>query len=483
MKLYNLFGCVLLAACVANDAMATDYTSGIIVVNEGQYGKSNGSLNYLMPDDATDYWQYKVFRAENPGRELGCTPSFGAYFDNRLYIVSKQDKDPSATVGGGILTVADATSLKWIGQLDEIDPSGARASGRAFVGVSANKGYVSTSNGIWIVNLQALTVTEQIAGTENPNGVDNKPISDPTGSLYFGQCGSMVVVGNYLFAAHQSKGLLIIDTSTDKLVKTIAMDCVQDGAGIGSVISDGNGSVWASVTASTDGAGTPVNSLLKINASTFEITTVQLPGDVYGPATSWASWTPDTFCASASNNALFWTGGSSSWFANLKIYRYDIATGQARCIVDLADDEDYWKISCPSMRVDPVTGNIFASLSKDVSSTQYIVRSFTPEGVALRDYIMERGYWFPGMFLFPQAENTGVETVSLPDMADSIACRDGGVLVVNSSKNAALHIYDLNGRLMFTAMVKRGDNTILTGLSHGVYVAAINNSSVKLCIR
>ena len=50
-----------------------DYKDGIVIVNESQYGKGSGTLNFLQPGKETDFWQYRVFREVNPGRELGCT--------------------------------------------------------------------------------------------------------------------------------------------------------------------------------------------------------------------------------------------------------------------------------------------------------------------------------------------------------------------------------------------------------------------------
>ena len=92
---------VVAALICACPAMGADYTDGIIVVNESQYGKGSGSLNYLLPENKSDYWKYRVFRAENPGKELGCTSTYGAYHDGRLYIISKLAKDPGSSVTGG----------------------------------------------------------------------------------------------------------------------------------------------------------------------------------------------------------------------------------------------------------------------------------------------------------------------------------------------------------------------------------------------
>lgn len=136
------------ASAVAGDI---DYSKGVFFINEDWYGHQNSTVNYLLPD-AEDgvYWQYRVIQTENPGVELGCTNQYGAIWDGRFYMIAKQEKDPGASIVGGRISVADASTMKMIKQLELIDPSGHQCDGRAFCGVSSTKGYVSSSNGIWI---------------------------------------------------------------------------------------------------------------------------------------------------------------------------------------------------------------------------------------------------------------------------------------------------------------------------------------------
>ena len=130
---------------------AADYAKGVVLINENNYGEA-GTINHLQPDLRTGYFTYRIFQKENPGRTLGQTSCFGAY-DNRLYVVSKQSKAQNATTAGGILTAIEPTTMKWQWQLDQLDPSGKRAEGRGFLGVTTDKAYVSSSNGIWVIDL------------------------------------------------------------------------------------------------------------------------------------------------------------------------------------------------------------------------------------------------------------------------------------------------------------------------------------------
>lgn len=466
-------------------ASATEYTDGVLFVNESQYGKGNGSLNCLLPEAGVGQWHYRAFRDVNPGKEFGCTPSFGAYHGGRLYVVSKFAKDPGAEVTGGILTVADGATLEWIGQIDALDPSGERACGRAFLGIGEGKGYVSSSNGIWVVDLGNLSVKGQIPGSENPYGTDSKPVGDPTSAIYFGQCGAMVKAGGRVFAAHQSKGVLVIDPATDKVTDVISMDFVRDGAGVGSVVRSADGMVWASVTETVDGDGYMLGSLVRIDPATLQTTAVTLPAGCYPPSSSWAAWTPDTFCASAKSNLLFWTGGSSSWFANQLVFCHDIDAGTTSCIVNFEDDEDMWKVCCPSLRVDPADDTLYMTLFKDVSSTQYMVRSYTPAGIPLRDYPMERGYWFPGEILFPATQLAGIESVSADGTAQefSVAYR-AGILTVTGTDRLPCRatVTDFSGRTV-AALTLDEHGCAPVAVPAGLYLLRLPQGACKFTAR
>ncbi|MDE7149443.1 MAG: hypothetical protein K2O01_03405, partial [Bacteroidales bacterium] len=166
-----------------------DYTKGVFILNEDWFGHQNSTINYLRPDGE---WEYRVFQKENPGKELGCTGQYGAIYEGRMYIISKQERDVAATVTGGRITVCDAETMACIKQIETIatdDEGRSVADGRAFVGVNPQKGYVSTSNGVYVFDLEALEVTGLIPGTDAEGG-----------GLYSAQCGTMLKVGNQVLA-------------------------------------------------------------------------------------------------------------------------------------------------------------------------------------------------------------------------------------------------------------------------------------------
>lgn len=409
-KLFLNILCLLSLSAFAE----TDYLKGIFIVNEDWYGHQNSTVNFLMPDDPDgNYWEYRVIQKENPGIELGCTNQFGAIWHDKFYFIAKQAKDPGASVTGGRITVADARTMKVIFQSELIDPSGAQCDGRGFIGVDEHKGYISSSNGVWIFDLDTYEVKGMIPGTDNPNAGDDKPNTDPTGSLYFGQSGSMVMASGQVFLAHQQAGVIVIDPVEDKVVKVIGMDMVAEGAGIGSVIVAKDGSVWASVAKDTKGTGSTLPFLIRIDPISLASEVIPLEDGFFPPSNSWYAWTPDTFCASSVTNTLYWSGGSNSWFTGKYVYKFDIESRKATKIIDLDADGEDWKVYGCSMRLHPVTDELYVSLYRQFSIPTYITRRYDCNGNKLKDYQMISNYWFPSIPVFPQsqADDSGVEEI------------------------------------------------------------------------
>ena len=409
-KLFLNILCLLSLSAFAE----TDYSKGIFIVNEDWYGHQNSTVNFLMPDDPDgNYWEYRVIQKENPGIELGCTNQFGAIWHDKFYFIAKQAKDPGASVTGGRITVADARTLKVIFQSELIDPSGAQCDGRGFIGVDEHKGYISSSNGVWIFDLDTYAVKGMIPGTDNPNAGDDKPNTDPTGSLYFGQSGSMVMASGKVFLAHQQAGVIVIDPVEDKVVKVIGMDMVAEGAGIGSVIVAKDGSVWASVAKDTKGTGSTLPFLIRIDPISLASEVIPLEDGFFPPSNSWYAWTPDTFCASSVTNTLYWSGGSNSWFSGKYVYKFDILSRKATKIIDLDADGEDWKVYGCSMRLHPVTDELYVSLYRQFSIPTYITRRYDCDGNKLKDYQMISNYWFPSIPVFPQSQvdDSGVEEI------------------------------------------------------------------------
>ena len=375
---------------VTAPAVVADYTKGLFFINEGWYGHENSTVNFLSEGGE---WTYRVFQKENPGMELGATSQFGTIYGDKFYVVAKQSKDPGASIAGGRFTVCDAKTLKCLKQWEFIskdDKGNSNADGRAFLGVDEHKGYISTSNGIYVYDIDRMEISGKVTGSDNPE-------DEGYGSLYRGQVGTMLRVNDYVFAVHQSTGILVINPETDAITKTIAGPA---GWGYGSVVLSKDGNLWASV-ANTSGSGVAAPFIYKIDPATCDTTRVNMPEGIYSPANSWYAWTPDCFCASKQNNVLYWNGGKSSWFSNSAIYKYDIDNNRFGQFIDLSTDTDKWLIYGCSFRIDPVTDNAYVSLYHSFGDNTYIARTYNNKGEKLQDYSMISNYWFPSLPVFP----------------------------------------------------------------------------------
>ncbi len=412
-----------------------DLTQGAFVVNEDWFGHRNSAVNFVSTDGQ---WSYDHLT------DVGATACYGTFYGNRFYAIAKQAKDGNAENEGGRITICDANSLCKIKQIADIDASRANNDGRAFVGVDEHKGYVSTQTGIYVLDLDRMTVLS--------------PVADEAGNAWTsdGSCGSMVRLNDYVYAATQSDGLLVIDPATDRIVERIACE------GLGSIAIAKDGSLWVSTT----------DGISRVDTETFTLTAIELPTGVNAPSQSWYAWTPDGFCASAQRNSLFWTY-ASGWFGNDVVFRYDIDEGTFTKVIDLASDPDGWHIYGCSFRVDPVTDLLYTSLFKTFGKAEYTVRKYDADGNAVANYPMEdegRNYWFPGMFVFP---DTSDPVASAPE---EITVGEGSTLTVdllntvadddNLAAAAVKTVESVADESVATATV-RGGSLVVEGVKSG----------------
>ena len=469
---------------VYEEGASVDYTQGVFFVNEDWYGHQNSTVNFLTNDGE---WIYRVVQKENPGVELGCTNQYGAIYGDRFYLIAKQEKDPGASVTGGRLTVCDAKTMKVLKQFANIsvDANGnSNADGRGFLGVDEHKGYVGTSNGIYVLDLDDLELKGAVTGSENIGG-------SAYDQLYSGQVGNMVRVGDRVFAVHQSKGLLVINPATDQVEQVIEG---VEGWGFGSVVLSKDGNLWLSL-ASSSGSGQADTRIMKVNPYTLETEVIDLPEGIYGPANSWYAWTPDCFCASQQQNVLYWNGGNSSWFSGYTIYKYDIDRNEFSTYIDYNGDPDGWQIYGCSFRVSPMGDEAFVSLFKSFGDPTYVVRKYDADGKQLAEYPMIQNYWFPSLPVFPDNEAPVVNNpddvsitsdasveVSLKDIATDADNFDAAIVktVKSVSDETVVNAEIIADNLVITPL-KKGDAVVTLGInSNGKLAEATVNVSIDL---
>lgn len=351
------------------EQVPVDYTQGLFLVNEDWYGWDNGTVNFLTSDGR---WVYRAFRRENPGETLGMTTQYGAIYGGRFFFVSKQANSTAGTSTGGRLVVADALTLKKVAAFDEI-----RGDGRAFVGVDEHTAYIGTSSGITRLDLESMSLGEEIAGTASEGG------------LYAGQIGAMVRAGGYVFAAKQAVGVLVIDATTHTLYTTIDLPTIS------TLTLGRDGGVWAA----------DATSLVRIDVATLETRSRLLPDDCRVSST-WGAWNAGSLCAAYRNNFLY--------FANEKgnqIARYHIPTDELDADFFTLPDQNkayVQQFQGAGLRVDPrndhliVTATQSGYLSHYMNNWVHVVDGLS--GELLGTVELEPYYWFPALPVFPDNE-------------------------------------------------------------------------------
>lgn len=394
-KIFTPIAVALLAAMTYTAPLSAqedkEYTDGVFVLNEGWYGHENASINYLNADGS---WDYRVLQQANGENvQLGCTGCYATIADGRMYIVSKQEQDPGATVEGARLTVCDTKTMK---RLAAVKTIGDNADGRAFLAVpELHRGYASTSNGVYVFDLDTYENLGVVTGTENASG-----------SLYNGQMGSMIYYSGMILAVNQDKGLVIINPESNAVEMTLNAE--EDGWAYGSIVQSKDGQVWLSV-ASTDGMGSTQNYLRRFNPETLQLEKVDLPDGINAPANSWYAWTPDCFCASTKSNCLYWNGGTSSWFSAQSIYKYDIDANEFSQIINLANTESDAYIYGACCRVHPETDDLYIGVTIGAYSNNTQLRVYSNTGELKNTYAMTENYWFPELPVFPASNSsTGI---------------------------------------------------------------------------
>lgn len=421
-----------------------DYTKGVYMVNEDWYGRRNSTVNFLSKDGTFVY-----DHVEN----LGVTACYGTFFGNRFYAISKQDG------GFGRISVCDANSTRVIKQIKSIDGK----DGRSFCGVDEHKAYVSTSRGIYTLNLDELTVG---AAVKNADG----------GDVELGECGNMVRLGDYVYATECGKSLRIIDCNTDRIVATI-------NAKVYSITMSKDGQLWVR----TD------KSLSRVNTESRQLEEIALPSGISVPANYTYAWNPDGLCASLQNNVIYWTSTSGNNIT--AVFKYDIDKKEFAKVVDLTNDANKWVMySTSNLRIDPVTDILYVSLFKGCGVTDYAVRTYDNKGNKLNQYdLTQKNNWYPGMFVFPDVEDPivgNIDAVTVEenkdvkvDLAD--VCSDADnfqAAIVKSVKNVADNKVATatvkDGKLVVTG-VKAGNTTVtLNFCSNGISTTATVNVKV-----
>jgi hypothetical protein len=398
--------CVLLMfVCMGRLAAQNNYSDGIFVLNEDWFGHNNSTLNFL--NTQTGEFEYQIIQTnvENNNQSLGCTAQFGAIYGDNIYIISKQDQDSGeGTYIGSRVVVADARTMvikKSIPVIFDIDGKSA-ADGRGFVGVDETKGYVGTSNGIFVLDLNTLEITKRIVDTENPLITGDENNADGNGPLYNNQIGMMLRTSDYVFAIYQDKGVLVVDPVKDEVVKVIP-GCFS------TMTQSKDGNVWVGINSNSGYQKYPYgmmgeqwkgNQILKIDPVTLDTSVKDITGG-FSIGQTWYAWTAGSLCSSAQNNVLYFTYNPNvwDWFTTSKLIMYDIDKDVFSEIHDSSKSKRYF-YGC-GVRINPADDQLYASMYKSNTSRDYFFYKMSNRGEIQTTYTPVKRYWFPALFIFP----------------------------------------------------------------------------------
>ena len=326
------------------------YDNGFFLINEGWYGHGTGTVSFY--NFGTGLISDSLFTKENPGKNLNPTSStlqYGTIFNDKLYLVSKV---------GGPLVVADSHSLQ------EINRIAAKSTNdfRAFVGIDANNGLVSTGSGIYPINLQTLTLGTKLSGVT-------------------GQVGDMIKAGNYVFVLSASNGVVVLNASNNAVVTTIAgMLCA--------FAKTPDGAVWAA-------GGT---QLVRIDPATLAVQTITVPFAIYG---SWAAWHPGSIAASTTENAIF-IAKNATFSGGTQIYKYT-ATNSASFTTPFITVATGRELYGAGVAYDPAHNQVIVNTVHSGFTTNFSFNDlcfYNASTGSLINDIAYTGYYFPSIAVF-----------------------------------------------------------------------------------
>ena len=395
------------------------FTNGIIFVNEDRYGPNQGSLNYYNYD--YDEMEYNVYAFVNPDSKLGVTTQHGQLFGDHLFIVSKQANanEASGNTMGSRLAKLDAATLKQQGSILRFGQSPDSVyDGRAYCGVTPNKGYVSTNAGIFVIDVPTMTVSGNIDGTMSSAKGDYN-------SLYRDQCGDMVRFGQYVFAVQQGRGLHVIDPATDAIVTTLSFPNIVTVF----VTASGNLYVANNSREIYDYSGGPYEAnFTRIDPVTFEVKDVYELDGVHGAMSSWGAWRARMVCVDPVAERVYYNYDE---YQN-HISCYDFTTRQfIDHFIDLPEaveinwdgSRNHQGLYSSALSFDPHTGDLVVQTVE--AAPMYAYQIFNHNWVLFYDVNtrelkkqvrLQDAYWFPAMAVYPDvsAPSLAVADVHLP---------------------------------------------------------------------
>lgn len=374
-----------IAVMQTNFAQTKEYTNGVFILNEDWFGHANGSINFINADSTIDY---DIYKTANTSEELGVTPPYAAIYGDNFYVVSKQENR---------LVVADSKTLQKKASFTTIG-----GDGRSFVGVDKKTGYVGTTNGLYLFDIENLKTGNLIEGTNKVGALAN-----------------MIRTSTYVFAVSQSGGILVIDPKKHAIKQNIK-------GGFISVVQTKDGNVW----------GALANKLVKIDPITLETTEVAIPTKTI--PNTWGAWNAGSFCASTQENIVYFFPGSG-WSVSPTIVKYDVNKNEFNesfATIPAQDEQYKQTVYGAGLRIDPITNDLIVTTIESgwgTHSEKNWIHRYNNQGELVSSVRLKDYYWFPSMALFPDNASPIVQgleaayhihTATVIDLKDKVSDKD-----------------------------------------------------------
>ena len=337
----NLSLLVLTGACTLSEPLRTEpYEKGVIVLEAGQSGKNNASVNFITQNKKAIN---DIFQLVN-SRALGDALHSYIEIDGKGYlVVSNNDK----------VEIVENSTFRSISFISK----GVEQCRYMIAAPAQNgyflKGYVSywgsrtLSPGIAVINLTERKVIKAISVNAGPE--------------------QMALVGDQLFVANSGGAgvgntVSVINTTTDQLVTTITVGDVPT-----SIIYDPAGGLLHVLCSgrpvTTNTGRTTTAELVRINPATRQIVNRIVIGG--RPITG----NPSSLIFNPINQALYFL---------LKGAVYETLPGATSA----STDKPFLNQSFTGLGVQPLTGIIYGGYSRD-SITSGVIRRFQPNGLRI----------------------------------------------------------------------------------------------------
>lgn len=329
---------------------------GFFVYNEGQFGKMPASVNYYYDGE----WISRVYAAVNPEHPLGNT--------GVRMVRNAQNGLTYLTAKDGHFIVETDADLNYRSELgSEYADDLSQVMG--FTVFDASTGYITSGNGVYKVGLNPLSIDTSAPIFSQRNG--GRDLCAAGGKLYF-------IFTNKVYSYDPSTGAEPVELC-DAATGFVTLN---------------DGSVWAANN----------TQIVRIDPADNKVTTI--PTGDYSLYYNSMAYTPCSLAATPDGSALYFIQQvGSGWSVYGKaLSKYDVAAGT---FSDLWSMPEGYSVYGSGVAVDPATGKIYVSYTKDGWGANYLktnIAVLNPDGTPDRTipYLSENEtiYWFPSMIVF-----------------------------------------------------------------------------------